>query len=281
MTTSTTDSVLVNGWRVAHGIFGSGEPVVLIHGTPSSSYIWRNVVPALVEAGLRVHLFDLLGFGASERPWDPSVDTSILAQTDVLKELLEVWGLGAAHIVAHDIGGGVAMRLAVLDRERLRSLTLIDSVSFDSWPSQRTRQQMQAGLDALIKAPDSDHRAHFGDWLLSTVVAKETFSTEALAPYLEIISGPVGQASLFQHQVRHYDPKYTMDIAGRLSELRGLPTQILWGENDAWQVVDWAHRLHDAIPDSTLHLMPDCGHFAMEDQPELVAQHIIRFVGDA
>lgn len=62
------DNSLIAGYRIAHGTHGDGEPVVLIHGTPSSSYIWRHVVPELVEAGHRVHLFDLLGFGLSERP---------------------------------------------------------------------------------------------------------------------------------------------------------------------------------------------------------------------
>ena len=71
------ENILVNGHRIADGSHGKGEPVVLIHGTPSSSYIWRNVVPDLVAAGCKVHLFDLLGFGVSERPWDQAVDTSV------------------------------------------------------------------------------------------------------------------------------------------------------------------------------------------------------------
>lgn len=57
---------------------------------------------------------------------------------------------------------------------------MIDVVSFDSWPSGRTRQQMKAGLDKLIKAPDAEHRAHFRDWLLSTVRNKARLTDTAL-----------------------------------------------------------------------------------------------------
>ena len=79
MTDLLNDNVIIDGQRIACGTHGTGDPLVLIHGTPSHSFIWRNVVPKLNDTGYRVHLFDLLGFGASERPRDPAVDTSVAA----------------------------------------------------------------------------------------------------------------------------------------------------------------------------------------------------------
>ena len=76
-----TENVLIMGNRIACGKHGSGEPVVLIHGTPSFSHIWREVTPALEHAGYQVHLYDLLGYGHSERPHDPAIDTSVSGQT--------------------------------------------------------------------------------------------------------------------------------------------------------------------------------------------------------
>lgn len=280
MVSLADENALIAGQRIACATIGSGEPVVLIHGTPSSSYIWRNVAPKLVEAGHKVHLFDLLGFGASERPFDRAVDTSVSGQVPILKDLMSHWALERAHIVAHDIGGAVAQRFCLFHQTLVKSLTLIDTVSFDSWPSKRTKAQMKAGLEALIKKPDAEHRAHFRDWLLSTVEQKEAFETGALETYVDLISGPVGQASLFQHQVAHYDHKHTSEISDRLAELSAMPVQIIWGENDSWQVVDWAKRLHRAIPGSTLHVLPRCGHFAMEDQPEQISDLIVSFIAD-
>ena len=270
-------NMMVNGCRVACGRMGSGEPVVLIHGTPSFSYIWRNVAPRLADKGFSVYLYDLLGYGRSERPCDLAVDTSVSAQVPLLKELMSHWGLDRAHIVAHDIGGGIAQRFCIFHPALARSLTLIDSVSLDSWPSRRPREQMEAGLEVLLKAPGAEHRAHCRDWLLSAVHHRERFAAGALDTYLELISGPVGQSSLVQHQMAHYEHRHTSEIAHRLSELSAIPVQILWGENDAWQNVTWAYRLREAVPGSTLHVIPDCGHFAMEDQPAEIGRLLISF----
>lgn len=270
--------VLINDTRIAHGIHGDGEPVVLIHGTPSSSFIWRNILPPLVEAGYKVHVYDLLGYGLSERPHDPAIDTSVTGQVPIFEGLLDVWGLEDVHVISHDIGGGVAQRFGIQSPERMRSLTMIDVVSFDSWPSRRTHEQMQAGLEVLIKAPDVEHREHFRQWLFSTVQNKDRLAETSMETFLDFICGPVGQGSLFQHQVKHYNPKHTSEVAPRYPELGQKPVQLIWGADDAWQVVDWAHRLHDAIPGSELHVLEDCGHFSMEDQPEKISALLVDFL---
>ncbi|SLN14387.1 Soluble epoxide hydrolase [Roseovarius albus] len=273
-----TEHTLIDGHRIAYGIYGTGTPVVLLHGTPSSSYIWRNVVPSLVKAGYKVHVYDLLGFGLSERPSDPDVDTSMTAQVPILEGLLEHWGLETFHLVAHDFGGGIAQRFGIQSIDRLLSLTMIDVVSYDSYPSKCTRKQMQSGLEHLINTPDAEHRTHFRDWLLSAAHNKESLTNDALDVYLGFISGPVGQASLFQHQIRHYDPKHTLDFADRLHELGQVPVKLIWGADDLWQVPDWAHKLHKAILGSSLEILDNCGHFSPEDQPEKIADILKQFL---
>ncbi|GAB1191011.1 alpha/beta hydrolase [Aspergillus pseudonomiae] len=272
------ENVLIDGNRVAYGIYGTGAPVVLLHGTPSSSLIWRNVIPQLTNAGFKAYVFDLLGYGVSERPWDPRIDTSMTGQVSILEGLLKHWDLETFHLVAHDIGGGIAQRFGVFNSHRLRSLMLVDVVSFDSYPSQRTREQMATGLQTLCDATDENHRSHFKEWLLSAVYDKKTFADTSLTTFLEYISGPIGQGSLFQHQVRHYDPKHTMEIVSRLHELGRVPVKLVWGADDAWQVVDWAHKLKNAIPGSELDIFEECGHFSPEDQPEKLAKTVIAFI---
>ena len=274
----SAQNAIINGHRIAYGVQGDGEPVVLVHGTPSSSLIWRNVIPHLVNAGFKVHFLDLLGFGLSERPWDPDVDTSMSGQVSVLEGMLDLWGLDSLHLVAHDIGGGIAQRFSIFSPKRIRSLTLVDVVSFDSYPSSRTRQQMEGGLESLMKEDDDKHRGHFREWLLSAVHNKQDFTSSSLDTFVAYISGAIGQPSLFQHQVRHYNPKHTMEVADRLHELRQVPVNIIWGADDAWQTVGWSKKLHDAIPGSSLHVLDDCGHFSPEDQPDKIAGLIISFI---
>ena len=149
MTDLLNDQAIIRGHRIACGAHGTGDPIVLIHGTPSHSFIWRNVVPKLTEAGYRVHLFDLLGFGASERPRDPAVDTSVAAQDSVLTGLMRHWRLDSAHIVSHDIGGAVGLRFGVFHPEMTRTLTVIDTVSYESWPSVTWRGIIASTIAAL------------------------------------------------------------------------------------------------------------------------------------
>jgi len=274
------ENVLIDGKRISYGRHGKGDPVVLLHGTPSSSFIWRNIVPKLVRKGHKVHLYDLLGYGLSERPWDTEVDTSVTGQVPILLRLLDFWGLEQINLVAHDIGGAIAQRLSIFEPGLIRTLTLIDTVSFDSWPSERTKQQMRDGFEALIKKQDAEHRKHFEEWIYSTVENKQHLCESSLVTYIGYISGAVGQGSFFQHQVKHYDPGHTLEISDRLIELGTLPVQIIWGGDDAWQVVAWAYKLHDAIPNSELHIIPECGHFAMEDKPEEIGRLIDSFVGN-
>lgn len=85
------DDVLINGCRIATGVHGSGTPLVLVHGTPAHSIIWQSLVPVFVDAGFHVHLYDLAGFGASERPL--TADTSVAGQVGYLIKLLEHWQL--------------------------------------------------------------------------------------------------------------------------------------------------------------------------------------------
>ena len=107
---------------------------------------------------------------------------------------------------------------------------------------------------------------------------KKRLAETSLETYLDFICGPVGQGSFFQHQVTHYDPKHTEEVVPRYAELGQKPVQLIWGADDAWQVVDWAHRLHGAIPGSELHVLKDCGHFALEDQPEEISGLLVDFL---
>ena len=125
METVVDQDVVVNGVRIAYRDGeGDGRPVVLVHGTPSHSYIWREVIPPLESEGYRLLAFDLLGYGRSERPLER--DTSVAAQARILDRMLDFWGVEQADIVGHDIGGATAMIFAVNRPERVGKLLLIE-----------------------------------------------------------------------------------------------------------------------------------------------------------
>ena len=116
----------------AAGTRGAGDPVVFMHGFPTSGHLWNDVVP-LVPAGHRIVVLDLLGYGRSDRPLARAVD--VRAHAERVVELLDELRIQRACIVGHGIGGGIAQSLAIRHAERVSSLCLVDSVAFDRWPT--------------------------------------------------------------------------------------------------------------------------------------------------
>ena len=265
---------LIHGQRIATGIHGAGTPLVLVHGTPAHSIIWRELVPLFVDAGFHVHLYDLLGFGRSERPVE--ADTSVAAQVILLAALLEHWQLPTTHLFGHDIGGAIALRLAFDHAARLRSLSIADAPSYDSWPSP-TWKHLRDDYARCALTPASEHRATMARQLGMAVFHKDRMQGELLRCYLEPLCGVVGQPSFYQHQVAHYNACHTMDFTEKLPQLT-LPVQVLWGRQDEWQPVAYGHRLQRGIPGATLHLFDEAGHFLMEDAPAAVAAQVIAFI---
>ena len=121
-----------DGGAIAWDRLGDGPPVVLVHGTPWSSWTWRRVAAALAERH-SVFVFDHLGFGASEQ--HAGQDVSLAAHGARFAALLGHWGLERPAFVAHDIGGAIALRAHLLHGRAVASLALLDVVALAPWGS--------------------------------------------------------------------------------------------------------------------------------------------------
>jgi pimeloyl-ACP methyl ester carboxylesterase len=110
------------GVTLSVGDAGSGTPVVLLHGWPDTSAVWRHQVPALVAAGYRVITPDLRGFGASSKPLDVSAYAAPCMVGDVIG-VLDALGIDRAHLVGHDWGGAIAFLTAALVPDRVATVT--------------------------------------------------------------------------------------------------------------------------------------------------------------
>lgn len=267
---------VVDGVRLACCDCGEGPPVVFVHGTPAHAWIWREVLPAVERAGHRVIAYDLLGYGASERP--VARDTAVPAQAELLRALLDELGVDRCALVGHDLGGAIGQLLAVHHPERLTHLVLVDTVSYDSWPSETWQAIIRDHLDRYAAMPTDEFEALLTRQLRMTVADPQRMTGEVLEAYLAPHRSRLGQASFFEHQVRTYDSTPTERVAPALREL-AVPTKIVWGADDRWQPVVYAHRLAADVPAAELTVVPDAGHFVTEDAPQRVADEIAGFLG--
>lgn len=260
----------VNGVRLyyyAAGSRGAGEPIVLLHGFPTSGHLWNSVVP-LLPAGYRVVVLDLLGFGRSDPARSGAVD--LRSHAERLIAVLDLLGINFACVVGHDMGGGIAQSVAVRYPHRVSRLCLVDSVAYDAWPA-RAVKLARAMLPLARHLPAS--------WILSVVRAEllrgyhdHERGSHDVDLYLRPFADDSGRDSLMIH-LRALDCAETQAIAPRLRKIVA-PTAIVWGEGDPFLPVSLGQRLHAEIPGSTIDVIANGRHFVPEESAHRVADAI-------
>lgn len=261
----------IDGVRTRWREHGSGRPLVLVHGIPTSPLLWRHVVPLLRGRTLS---WEMRGYGDSI-PEGAGHDIGLAAQAGYLLTWLRELRLEEPPVlVGHDLGGGVAQIAAVREPEAFAGLVLTNAVCYDSWPipSVKTMQRLApalALLPELLLYPSfvqllhrgHDHRAR----------ALESIGVH-WAPYVAH-----GAARSLMRQVTALDAQDTIAVADRLPSL-GLPARVVWGEADQFQKVDYGERLAADLG-TELTRIPGGRHFTPEDHPEEVAAAVNHLLG--
>ncbi len=254
---------------VSYADEGAGDPVVLIHGIPTWGYLWHRLIPALAKQG-RVFAPDLVGFGYSDK--SDCFDRSIARQAEMIDAWMEKVGIERADIVGHDIGGGVALRLATLFPHRVTKLCVMNTVCYDSWPVEVMLQLGHPETRRKVSAPAAT--------TMLKQALKQGFATspddEILEGLLVPYSTEVGKLSLVRNAAA-LNTNLTMEITQLLPRLVA-PTLILWGEDDVFQPIKYGERLAWDIPQARLVRIEGARHFVMLDRPEEIAEHVSSFL---
>ncbi len=238
---------------------------------PTWSYLWHKLIPVLSKQN-RILAPDLAGFGYSDKR--DNFDRAIDKQAELIDAWMNEIGVEAAHIVPHDIGGGVALRLAALFPNRVKKLCVMNGVSYDSW-----------AIEAMIQL---GHPSAYKIASASTTVAtlkqmlkqgfNETPDDEVLDGIFAPYSTEVGKLSLIRNATA-LNTNLTTEITHLLHKIEAR-TLILWGMDDKFQLLKFGKRLSDDIPNAKLIQIKDAGHFVMLDQPEEVADHVFSFLAE-
>jgi pimeloyl-ACP methyl ester carboxylesterase len=247
------------GGVVRWGALGSGDPLVLVHGTPYSSFLWRDIAPALARTRT-VFFFDHLGFGQSEQ--HEGQDLSLAAHSRNFAQLLDHWGLSHPSVVAHDIGGAIALRTLLLEERNYRDLTLFDAVSGGEWERGLFRLFLEHE-EVFRKLPAYAHEALVASHLRHATHAG--FRPGILDTFLAPWRGEAGQAAFYRQysQIRQADTAAYEHLLGGVS----IPVRILWGRDDRILPPEYAEWLHERVPHAELHWIDDAGHLLQEDAP--------------
>jgi len=275
--TAVRKAVSFEGLSLSYVDEGEGEAVMLLHGEPTWSYLWRKVIAPLRRAGLRTVAPDLIGFGCSDKVTDVGW-YSYDRHTASIRSLVEALGLEGATLVVHDWGGPIGLRVAVELPEAFSRLVILDTGLFtgtqrmsDAWLAFRDfvsrTEDLPVGMlveRACFRPPPAEVvRAY--DLPFPTAAAKAgARAFPALIPLTA--DAPGAQAGRAVLEALRADRR---------------PTLILWAEHDPVLPPATGEAFAKALGKGPPTLIPNAGHFLQEDAGEEIGERIVRWLAAA
>lgn len=276
----------VGNARVAYYEEGEGAPLLLIHGCPFSSFIWRKVIGEL-STHYRCLAPDLLGLGDTETA--PDAEWSLPAQAAMIVGFLDGLDIERAHMVGHDHGGAVAQLLAAEHPERIDRLVISNAEAYDNWPTAAERPFL-----TLVRLPLLGEAALWmwsRRWAVRLTLIEgkavhnpKVLTTELLNGYIRAnMSDRHRRAKSKRFLAGQSDPannRVTLDLLDGLRRFDH-PTLLVWAADDPHFRPKWGERLLHDIPGAVrLELLPETGHLLMEERPERFAALVDQFLGE-
>jgi len=251
-------------------------PLLLIHGYPTASYDWHRLWTALA-ARYSLYALDMLGFGLSAKPSDS--DYPITLQADLCQGLLEHFGVGTSHVLAHDYGDTVAQELLAREREgrlRLASVCFLNGGLFPETHRPRLVQKLLA-------------RPWLGPWLarrmsypqfestMRSIAGKGPPARQDLEDLWELIQCENGREALarlisYMAQRRRHRERWV----GALVE-SSVPRRLICGGADPISGAHLAERYRQLVPAPDVVVFADVGHYPQLEEPEGVLLEYGRF----
>lgn len=283
MTLSTDEVKLPGGSRLALLRSGpeDGEPLVLLHGIPTGSELWREIMLLMAEEGYRCYAPDLPGYGRTRMV--SGGDYSIIGAAQLVANWLEAEGIEDVWLIGHDWGGAVAQIMVVHHFDRLRRLTLSDCPVEDSWPVLSVnmfRLLARAGLYAPLASIGLVPNPYASSQLNNAFYDRNRVREDSWERVFwdSKVSDREGRVE-FQRHLAALDNSPTVEVAAELGGI-GLPTLLVWGANDRFQPWDRVGvRLQALLPSPEVRLIEQAGHFHVLEKPEAFVEALLDWVG--
>lgn len=248
------------------------DPVLLLHGFPESSYMWRHMLPALAAAGRRAIAPDLPGYGDS--PPDPPGTWE--RNVEAVERFRAALGLERVTLLAHDWGALIGLRWAC-DHPGAASAIVVAGAGF--FPDARWH-----GMANMLRTPGEGERLvseldRVGLTRMLRAVGRG-FGDQAIEEYFKVFTTEEGRRGVLElYRSGDFADKLA-PYQGKLASL-GVPMLALWGEDDVFAPPAGAYRFRKEVPGTEVVVIEDAGHFMFEDAPERCARKVVEFLGRA
>ena len=266
---------LPNGLKIHYLSYGTKLKgnILMLHGFGASAYTWRNIIKPIADEGFKVYAVDFKGAGYSDKPLQ--ADYSIYKQSEHILDFMKILSIEETHLIANSLGGGVALRLSMKDKKRIKSLILIDSVCYrQNFPFYIKITQNKRLVQILFSTLPKP--------LLVKFVIKQVFynsnsvSKTVIREYANQLKQK-GSPNALTLTAIHMIPKNIEKFEKNISNIT-IPSTIIWGKEDRVIRPEMAFRLgNDIQNNSNIIILPECGHAPQEEKPEVLISHIKDF----
>lgn len=268
-------TVVVEGNRIAYTECGEGSPVILVHGFGGSMWQWEY--QQSLSASNRLITLDVLGAGLSDKP---HIDYTPTQLVDFMRDFLNALQIEQASLVGNSMGAGIVIGMALTYPDRVGKIVLIDG-----FPDHVRDKLTSPSLRRALGPWPPLWMVKLGNWLAGrgttkTVLSEMVYDDRLLTPaVIDRSNRNRRRPGLFlplRATVNNL-PLWENGFAKRIGEIRH-PTLILWGEKDAVFPLAVGRQLHQTMPGSAFHVIPNAGHIAMWERPDVVNSLLAKFL---
>lgn len=269
----------VDGYRLHYLDEGSGPPLLMVHGNPTWSFAWRNLIQPLRDR-FRLIVPDHIGCGLSDKP--SRYPYTLKQHTENLQRLIEHLNLDQLTLVAHDWGGPIGLGAAVAMPDRFSRLVLLNTGAypppFFPWRIRICRTPLLGklavqGLNAFARAAlwmAVEHRERMTPDVRSGLLAPYDSWKNRTAIYRFVKDIPWSR--------RHPTYRVLEDLESRLHTLTDRPALFVWGMRDWCFRPECLERFLEIFPEAEVHRLEDAGHYVFEDAHERIVPLIEDFM---
>jgi len=254
--------ITVENVKIHYLIAGTGDPILFIHGFPTSSYLWRNIMDE-ISGQHQVIAIDLPGYGKSDKRIEDSF--SFRYYNRILNAFLKELKIEKITLGLHDLGGPLGLYWMAQHMEKVNRLILFNTLVYSnfSWGVKLFGlASFTPGIRNLLTSPGGIKKT-----LQIGLYKKDNLTEEAVKNYQAPFSDKTSRKVLLK-TVQRLSPKGFKEIEDKLHTFKG-PIQIIYGENDKIlpRVSQTMKRVKKNLPQATIHSIPNCGHFLQEEAP--------------
>jgi pimeloyl-ACP methyl ester carboxylesterase len=246
------------------------QHIILLHGFRAHTYTWRHLMEPLVAAGYHVWAMDLVGYGLSDKPDHVSYEAEFFIEQ--IHAFMEYHQLADAHVVGNSMGGGLALNLALMHPEKVKTLTLISALGYPlDLPIYLTIGRHFNKIWVHFLGPSVIRMG-----LHEIVYNKNIVTDEQVEAYSLPYRFPGGAlASLLT--LRKFDNEILLSLSKNYHQIKQ-PLLVIWGDHDSLIPVSHYEKFCTDFPQAQRLLISNCGHIAQEEEPKLVTDALLNFL---